>query len=102
WRTAPSMSRFPVSSLFFLTGGPWRGMTLVLSVRATTFAWAFDHPVDVPAGRVVDEGIDAIPVRIPTMKNIGFREGDGDVAIRMRGPIVLQGKFGTVQVNRHV
>src|SRR5262249_49718644 len=58
-----------------------------------------DHPVDVPAGRVVDEGIDAIPVRIPTMKNIGFRKGDGDVAIRMSGPIVLQGKLGTVQVD---
>src|ERR1700732_944357 len=24
-----------------------------------------DHPVDVPAGRVVDEGIDGIPERIP-------------------------------------
>src|SRR5215468_1100368 len=39
-----------------------------------------DHPVDVSASRVVDEWIDAIPARIPTMKNIGFREGDGDVA----------------------
>ena len=61
-----------------------------------------DHPVDVPAGRVVDEGIDAIPERIPAMKNIGFGEGDGDVAVRMREPIVLQGKLGTVQVDRHV
>src|SRR6516162_2843747 len=61
-----------------------------------------DHPVDVPAGRVVDEGIDAIPVRIPTSNNIRFREGDGDVAIRMSGPIVLQGKLGTVQVDRHI
>jgi hypothetical protein len=49
-----------------------------------------------PAGRVVDEGIEAIPERIPAMKNIGFWEGDGDVAVRMRGPIVLQGKLGTV------
>src|SRR5262249_57319196 len=62
----------------------------------------FDHPVDVPAGRVVDEGIDAIPVRIPTMKYVGFREGDGDVAVRMRGPIVLQGELGTVQVDGQV
>src|SRR5262245_39574181 len=61
-----------------------------------------DHPVDVTAGRVVDEGIDAVPVRITAMKNVGFWEGDGDVAVRMRGPIVLQGKFGTVQVNRLV
>src|SRR5262245_7317334 len=61
-----------------------------------------DHPVNAPAGRVVDKGIDAIPVRIPTMKNIGFREGDGDVAVRMCGPIILQGKFGTVQVDGHV
>src|SRR5436190_14977866 len=60
-----------------------------------------DHPVDIPAGRVVDEGIDAIPIGIPAMKNIGFWEGDGDVAVRMRGPIVLQGKLGTVQVDRH-
>src|SRR6516165_7811799 len=61
-----------------------------------------DHPVDVSASRVVDEWIDAIPVRIPTMKNIGFWEGDGDVAIRMGRPIVLQSKLGTVQVDRHV
>src|SRR6516164_9424685 len=63
---------------------------------------SLDHAVDVPAGRVIDEGIDPIPVRIPAMQNVGFREGDGDVAVRMRGPIVLQGKLGTVQVDRHV
>src|SRR6516225_436803 len=32
-----------------------------------------DHPVDVPPCRVIDEGIDPIPVRIATMKNISFR-----------------------------
>src|SRR5215813_15275220 len=61
-----------------------------------------DHPVDAAAGRVVDKGIDAIPVRIPTMKNIGFSEADGDVAVRMCGPVILQSKFGTVQVDSHV
>src|SRR5262249_19215716 len=61
-----------------------------------------DYPLDVPPCRRVDEGIDAIPVRIATMKNISFREGDGDVAIGMRVPIVLQGKLGMVQVDRHV
>ena len=29
-----------------------------------------DHPVDVSAGRIVDEGVNAVPVSVASVKNI--------------------------------
>jgi len=59
---------------------------------------SFEHPFDVSAGRVIDERIDAIPVRIASMKNIRVQDGDGYIAVRMRGTVIFEGKCGAIQV----
>src|SRR5258708_26982901 len=56
-----------------------------------------DHPLDVSTGRVVDEWIDAGPIRIAGMKNIRFRDGDGYIAVRMRATVIFEGKRGAIE-----
>src|SRR5262249_51936785 len=102
-RIASSISRYFVRSAFFVTRWAWAGGGVVFFGTPPTFAPArLVLPPVVPACRIVDEGIDPIPVRIPAMRNIDFSEGDRDVAVRVRGLIVPQGKLGTVQLNRHI
>src|SRR5258708_24172848 len=56
-----------------------------------------DHPLDVSTGRVVDEWIDAVPIRIAGIKNIRVRDGDGYIAVRMRATVIFEGKRGAIE-----
>lgn len=49
-----------------------------------------DSTVDAAPGRVVDEGIIAIPESISGVEDVGFRNVHGDVRIGVRGQIVLE------------
>jgi hypothetical protein len=72
---------------------------MVLSVAATTFASAgLDHPVDVSAGRVVDEGIDAVPVGVASVKDIRLGESDRYVTVGVRRIVMFQSERGIVQL----
>lgn len=68
--------------------------------RCEVFLGSLDQPINIPAGRVVDEGIDTVPVRISTMENVGFGDRYGYVAVRVRGTIMFQLKYGAVQGQR--
>ncbi len=41
-------------------------------------------------GRVVDERVDTIPERVAGVKDVGVRESDGDVAVGVSRPVLLQ------------
>ena len=56
-----------------------------------------DHSLDVPASRVIDERIDAVPVCIPAMYNIRLAEGDGYVGVCMCGTVKFQRERRAVQ-----
>jgi len=49
-----------------------------------------DHPVDTASGRVVDEGVEAVPPRVANVNQISLFECYGDVAVCMRRAVVLQ------------
>src|SRR5215467_4576856 len=49
-----------------------------------------DHSVDAAAGGMVDERINAVPIGVPAMEDVGLAEADRDVAVRVRGAIVLR------------
>jgi len=50
-----------------------------------------DHSVDAAAGRIIDERINAVPESVTDVNDVGLGEGDGDVAVGMRRPIIFQG-----------
>ena len=58
-----------------------------------------DHPVDVTAGRIVDEGIDAVPEGVAGVKDIRVRKGHRDVAVGVGWPIVLQRELGAIDIH---
>jgi hypothetical protein len=49
-----------------------------------------DRAIDAAAGRIVDEGINAVPESIADVNDVGLRKRDGDVAVGMRGPVIFQ------------
>ena len=62
-----------------------------------------DHAAfDAAAGRIVDEGIDAVPEGVTGMENIGLREGDEDVTVGMGGSIIPQLERGAIERQRPV
>ena len=82
-----------------LTGGPvardddghvGRGRELASAARIDA--------VDAAAGRIVDERIDAVPVGVAGVQDVGFGELHGDVAVGVGGAIVLQRQRGAVQL----
>jgi hypothetical protein len=50
----------------------------------------------------LDERIDPIPVRIAAMKNIGLRDGDGYIAVRVRWTVMFEMERGAIQGERHL
>ena len=56
-----------------------------------------DHPLDISTSRVIDERIDAVPVRIAAMENIRFGNIDGYIAVGMRGSVMFEGKCRAIQ-----
>ena len=92
------MSRKSFSSALLLTGLPWPGMMIVLSVVAARLASRRgDHAVDAAAGRIVDEGIDAIPKSVGDVNNVGLRERDRYVAVGVRGRVMFQANRRSVE-----
>jgi hypothetical protein len=53
-----------------------------VSHRSNVYFGGLDHPVDVSAGRIVDERINAVPAGIAAMNNVRFRDRDGYEANR--------------------
>jgi hypothetical protein len=51
------------------------------------FFCGLDHPADTSTGRIIDKWVDDIPVGVADVKYIGLSEGDGYIAIRVRGTI---------------
>src|SRR6478609_5782818 len=70
----------------------------VLVHRRETSVACSDHPVDAAAGRIVDERIDAVPEHVGDMNDVGFCEGDGDIAVGVRGPVIFQADRGSVEL----
>lgn len=48
-----------------------------------------DHPF-MPTGRVIDEGVDAVPKRVGDMHDAGFPRGDGNIAVGVARTVVLE------------
>ena len=57
-----------------------------------------ERSVDAAAGRVVDERVDSIPESIAGVKDIGFGKGDGDIAVGVPGPVILQAERDAVEL----
>ena len=69
-----------------------------VSHRSNAYFGGLDDPVDVSAGRIVDERIDAVPVGIAAMDNVRFGDRDGYIAVRVRGTLIPEVKRGPIKV----
>src|SRR5262245_13371423 len=57
-----------------------------------------DHPVDVSAGRVVDERIYAVPIGVAAMENIRFPDRDRQIAVGVRRTVIFEMKRRSIQL----
>ena len=57
-----------------------------------------NHPVDAAAGRIVNERIDTVPIGIANMHDVGLGKGCGNIAVGVRGPVVLQADRRAIQL----
>ena len=91
-------SRKSIRSAFPPTA-PCPGMTIVLSVTLAMFSSAARIcPSMLPPGRVIHEGVVAIPESVSRVEDVSFHEMYGDVGVGMGGQIVFQNQRSVVRV----
>jgi hypothetical protein len=74
-------------------------MTIVLSVTVAMFLLRRAYlPVDASPGRVIHEGVVAIPESVSRVEDVSFHEMYGDVGVGMGGQIVFQNQRSVVRV----
>jgi hypothetical protein len=86
--------------LGFVANGavPWDDDHFVRNFSKVGFGGANDA-VDAAAGRIVDEGIVAVPECVGDVENIGVGEMDGDVAVCVSGWLVFERDGCAIEVN---